>query len=510
MATDTITTDQTFEFGSYRLDERKGTLGSETEQVFLRPKAYRLLLHLARNMGRVVPKAELMDAVWPGVYVTEDSLTQSIREIRKALDDSAQQLVRTVSRRGYMLAGGPAEEPFELTTGSPIIAVLRFRNEGGDLSREPIVDGFAEDVLTGLGHFGTLTVLARNSTFQFPSYEPNAWSSIASRIGADYLVEGSVRWSGGSALVSVSLIDTKNLRQLWGERYEAADIEVFAVQREIGEQIVNRLVTRLGEDTLRRTAMKPPQSLAVYELVFRGVAALRGEGLHKPEDAVPFLERALEKDPLYGVAYGFLALAKIMIAGYGQAPAALLEEAQATAGRAMVLSPDQEVGPRVRSLARLYLGQFHGAEADIRLALDLNRYNADTIEQMGHLLILRGKPLPALGWIDHATRLDPLHPAFYHYDRGLAYYGLGEYRQAVEAYERPTLLPPWVAVQLAASYAQLGDAAGARRNIARAMAIDPNYQALRHARERMPYEHASDAAHLVEGITLALEHAKSA
>ena len=122
-------------------------------------------------MGRVVPKAELMDAVWPDIYVTEDSLTQSIREIRKAMGDS-QHLIRTVSRRGYMLAGGRTEEPFELVAAHPIIAVLRFRNEGGDPSREPIVDGFAEDVLTGLGHFGTMTVLARNSTFQFPRTSP--------------------------------------------------------------------------------------------------------------------------------------------------------------------------------------------------------------------------------------------------------------------------------------------------------------------------------------------------
>jgi TolB-like protein/Tfp pilus assembly protein PilF len=508
VASDTIVAGQTFEFGSFRLDERKGTLDKGSEQILLRPKAYGLLLHLARNMGRVVPKSELMDAVWPNVYVTEDSLTQSIREIRKALSDLEQQMVRTVSRRGYMLAGGRSDEPFELAASSPIVAVLRFRNEGGDPAREPIVDGFAEDILTGLGHFGTLTVLARNSTFQFASYEPNAWSSVASRIGADYLVEGSVRWSGTSAQVAVSLIDAKNSRQLWGQRYEAANVELFAVQREIGEQIVNRLVTRLDEDTLRRIAPKPPQSLAAYELVVCGLAALRGPSVGKPEDAVPFFERAIAKDPSYGIAFGFLALAKIMI-GVGQTPVAVLNEALEMATKAMTLSPHQEIGPRVRSQARIYLAQFHGAEADLRLALDLNRFSADAIEQMGRLLIVRGKPHVALEWIDRAIRLDPLHPATYHYDRGLAYYGLGEYEKAAETLERPTFLPPWVAVRLAASYAQLGDAAGARRNIERAMAIDPGYQPLWHARERIPYEHAADADHLVEGITLALGHARA-
>ncbi len=117
--------------------------------------------------------------------------------------------------------------------------MLRFRNESGDPPREPLVDGFAEDVITGLAHYGSVTVLARNSSFSFPSHQPAAWADVASRIGADFLVEGSVRWSGKAALVSVSLVDAKALRQLWGHRYEAHDVELFAVQRDISVQIVN-------------------------------------------------------------------------------------------------------------------------------------------------------------------------------------------------------------------------------------------------------------------------------
>lgn len=81
---ETITTVDIFRFGPFVLDTHKGTLSQGETELFLRPKAYSLLVHLAQNMGRVVPKSELMDAVWPGIYVTEDSLTQSIREIRKA------------------------------------------------------------------------------------------------------------------------------------------------------------------------------------------------------------------------------------------------------------------------------------------------------------------------------------------------------------------------------------------------------------------------------------------
>lgn len=99
-----------------------GTLRGVSEPLFLRPKAFALLSHLARNMGRVVPKSELMDVVWPGVYVTEDSLKS-----RKVPGD---EMVRTVSKRGYMLAAEAAAAP-EISA-QPIVAVVRFRNESGD------------------------------------------------------------------------------------------------------------------------------------------------------------------------------------------------------------------------------------------------------------------------------------------------------------------------------------------------------------------------------------------
>jgi TolB-like protein len=455
-------------------------------------------------MGRVVPKSELMDAVWPDVYVTEDSLTQSIREIRKALGDSGQELVRTVSRRGYMLNGKADSVPD--TAGQPIVAVLRFRNEGGDPRRVPIVDGFAEDIITGLAHYDLLTVLARNSTFQFDSYAPQIWSEVTARIGADYLVEGSVRWSDDAAEVAVSLIDARQLRQLWGERYEAKDVEVFAVQRDIGEQIVNQLRSQLDANSVIRSAAKPAASLAAYELVTRAVAEMRDQVHSVPQSARTQLERAIEKDPTNGVAYAYLGLAKLMLAGYGRAPRAVLEDALATASKGAMLHPTQVVGPRVTSLIRIFLRQHAGAEADLRRALSLNRYGADCFEQMGFLLALRGKPLEALEWIERAKRLNPIFPEWYHYDTGLALYGLAEYRAAADAFERPARLPPWVEGRLAACYAQLGDTGRARQHIeqARNDPAHPHFDPVLDAKHFMPFEYKADLDHLVEGIELAM------
>jgi TolB-like protein len=202
-------TTATFRFGGYELDLAKGTLRHGRESLFLRPKAYSILTHLAEHTGRVVPKSELMDAAWPGIFVTEDSLTQSIREIRKTLGENT---IRTVSKRGYMLAV-PTEEMPDLSR-QPIIAVLRFRNDSGNPADQALVDGFAEDIINGLARFGTFTVLARNSSFSFASYEASEWQQIRARIGTDYVVEGSIDRQGERIVAAVSLADAVNGTQI--------------------------------------------------------------------------------------------------------------------------------------------------------------------------------------------------------------------------------------------------------------------------------------------------------
>ena len=114
----TETADQVFTFGGFTLDLRKGLLQRGDEPAFLRPKAQALLTHLAQNIGRVVPKSELMDTVWPGIYVTEDSLTQSIREIRKVLGDDKQDIIRTISTAG-LHAGGEQQSLWPRPASSP-------------------------------------------------------------------------------------------------------------------------------------------------------------------------------------------------------------------------------------------------------------------------------------------------------------------------------------------------------------------------------------------------------
>jgi tetratricopeptide (TPR) repeat protein len=119
---------------------------------------------------------------------------------------------------------------------------------------------------------------------------------------------------------------------------------------------------------------------------------------------------------------------------------------------------------------------------------------------MGHLLTMRGRPLDALAWLARAIRINPLGPHWYQYDRALALYMLGEYRTAAEALELATRPRPWIRTRLAACYAQLGEMQAARRQAALISADGSNFSPLDYARTGIPFENASDAEHLADGV----------
>src|SRR5262245_51509999 len=136
-----------FEFSGHVLDLRQGRLRKDGVDVALRRKSLSLLAYLVQNSGRVLGKDELVGAVWPGVTVSDDSLAQCMKDIRKVLGPEGDGFVRTIPRRGYVVdevgvrsfAGEPVT-PTVLSPPSlpdkPSIAVLPFSNLSDDTGQE--------------------------------------------------------------------------------------------------------------------------------------------------------------------------------------------------------------------------------------------------------------------------------------------------------------------------------------------------------------------------------------
>ena len=159
-----------FRFEGFTLDVTRGCVRSGERELELRPKSFEVLRFLVQNADRLVSKDELMTAIWPDVFVTEDSLSRCISDVRIALGDAQQRIIKTVPRRGYLFgapvssreeASLPASAP-QLLDGASL-AVLPLANLSGDASQEYLSDGITEDIINGLSYFPDLSIIARNS-----------------------------------------------------------------------------------------------------------------------------------------------------------------------------------------------------------------------------------------------------------------------------------------------------------------------------------------------------------
>ncbi|MGE3246102.1 MAG: winged helix-turn-helix domain-containing protein, partial [Beijerinckiaceae bacterium] len=282
-----------YTFGTWKLDCNAGALSGEAGIVALRPKSFEVLLFLIQNSGNLVSRDAILAAVWPNVIVTEESLTQCVSELRRAMDDTDQRIIKTVPKRGYLFAAqvltlgsGDAERqalsaqqplineqsaqsgshlPVRNLIEGPSVAVLPFANLSGDADQEYLSDGITEDVINGLSRFRDLSVIARNSTFGYKGKSFDV-REIGQQLGVRYLVEGSVRRFGERIRITAQLIDAQSGVQRWSERFDRALGDIFDVQDEITRSIVAIVVAHLNSAEIERTAAKPAGSWTAYDL----------------------------------------------------------------------------------------------------------------------------------------------------------------------------------------------------------------------------------------------------
>lgn len=471
-------------FRGHTLDLRRGLLLRGSEPVQLRRKAYDLLTHLARNAGRVVAKADLMDAVWADVAVTEDSLTQAVREIRKALGPDGAAAIRTVAGRGYFFdPGGSAQEAGD--TGERPLAVLSF--ECADADRA-FADGMADEITFGLGRFRLVPVLSRTTCAAVPRSALGEPRALGRKLGAGYLVDGSVERRPDRLRCSIRLIDTADGALIWAERFEDTDPDPFAIEDRIASQIIHRLVSHIEDASLRLARRSPRADRRAYELVLQAVILIRGYGAGNNERARSMLEEAIRLDPDYGLAWSYLALADIIINRYSLAPPSVLEQILHRATTGVTLSPEEPRCHRILALVRLYHREHAAAEHHLGRALELNPYDADTIAQMGYLLVMRGRPDEGLAWLLRAVRLNPLHPAWYHFDISMAHFTLGRFRDAAESLQRIPDPGSWGLSRLALCHLRLGDLPAARALVDRIRRETPDFDPVDYARRGIAFE----------------------
>lgn len=186
----------------------------------------------------------------------------------------------------------------------PAIAVLPFTNMSEDKEDEYFSDGLTEEVINALTKIPGLRVTARTSSFAFRGKEQDI-REIGARLAVDKILEGSVRRAGNRIRVTAQLINVSDACHLWSERYEREITDVFAIQDEISQVIVDKLRVGLGQE--RRASRRPTENLEAYNLYLQGryhLSKWTPEGFAKAKQC---LEQAVARDPDFALAYDALS-----------------------------------------------------------------------------------------------------------------------------------------------------------------------------------------------------------
>jgi serine/threonine-protein kinase len=321
------------------------------------------------------------------------------------------------------------------------IAVLPFENMSESSDDEYFSDGLAEDIIDALTQVPGLRVTARTSAFSFRGQKLDV-REIGARLGVEHILEGSVRRSGNRLRVTAQLVKASDGYHLWSQRFDREMTDVFAIQDEISQAIVEKLRVRLAED--RPLVKRHTESMEAYNLFLRGrhsVLRMTPESLPKGRE---YLEQAIAIDPDYALAYAGMAESSFYSAlwGYRNPKEDLLR----TKSAAMEALRRDETLAEAHSMLGLVLGildfDWEGAELEFRRALELNPASPIVRYSYGFWLLRpTGRLNEALLHVQEAVRLDPLSPN-YNAWLGALLASDGQVDRAVEQYMRAIELDP--------------------------------------------------------------------
>ena len=465
-----------YEFGPYRLDKQKGQLWRDGQTVSLTTKSLEILACLVENAGSVVSKDQLMETLWPDSYVEEGNLTQNVFLLRKALGETARDhnYVVTVPGRGYRFAAevreiangngtshavAPLEPapPPEIDVAIPeqplrtsrrnwlwivagflvvasaafagyrswqshrrpshqrvVLAVLPFVNLTGDASQEYLSDGLTEEMIAQLGRLDPqrLGVIARTSVMGYKNGQLRL-DQIGKELGADYVLEGSVRRDSQQVRITAQLIQLKDQTHVWARQYDRELNNLLVLQGAIAQEIAAEIQRTLGDRSAMHWAHQAsasPRTYEAYDLYLKGRYFWNKRTRQGFEQAIGCFQQAVAKDPDFASAYAGLADSYVLMSAYSLAPISdTMTKARTAAQRALQLDDSlAEAHTSLALIAQNYDWDWATAGREYQRAIQLDPNYPTAHHWYAEHLALEGHFEEAMPEIERARRLDPL------------------------------------------------------------------------------------------------------
>jgi TolB-like protein/DNA-binding winged helix-turn-helix (wHTH) protein/Flp pilus assembly protein TadD len=487
-------------FASFELNLGNGELRRDGVPLKLQPQPAKVLVVLVSRPGEVISREELADTVWGSeTFVDfERGLNFAVRQIRATLGDDADQprFLETLPKRGYRfvatvtdgLPGGSASETAAETKAAPVdepvpeprrasftptflpaagvglgllvlaavgyfvwsfsrppvpahpivLAVLPFDDLSAD-REEYLVDSLTEEMITQVTQINPehLRVIARTSAMQYEGTKKSA-RQIGQELGADYILENSIRHQGGRLRITAQLVRTADQTHVWAENYDREVSDLLPLEREvtagIAEQVHLKLlptvasIQRVSEPSKERAVAPEAHDLYLQGRYYFNQRSR--EGLLK---SVDYFEQAAAKDPNYAAAYASLADAYNLITFYGYDPS-MKDVSQAKIAADKALQLDDSMAAAHAALgytAFMWGGDWAGAEHEFKRAVELDDNYVPAHQWYALYLAANGRMGESLQQMREAQQLDPLSPSV-HAGSGYVSYFARDYDQAIQ------------------------------------------------------------------------------
>lgn len=499
-------------FGGFQLDVRSGELRRGGVLVKLQPQPAKVLVLLVSRAGEIVTRAEVAEQVWGSeTFVDfEHGLNFAIRQIRAALGDDAEQprFLETLPKRGYRFIA-PLEPPEqaspEVSEAAP--SVIRPSSEGSnlpargvvvrrwllagisaavllgaiflawrklqlhsapsvmvlavlpfdDLSPKPepyLVEGLTEEMIAQLTRINPqrLKVIARTSAMQYAQTKKSA-REIGQELGADYILENSIRHEDGRVRITAQLVRTADQTHLWAETYEREMLQLLPLENEVAANIAEQIHVRLLPAGAGSSVHARPVDPDAHELYLQGRHYFNQRSRDGLEKSIDLYKQALVKDPSYAAAYAGLADAYNLKAFYGFDPTMdAVSQAKIAANKALQLDDSMAAAHAALGYTEfMWREDWAAAEREFDRARELDDNYVPAHQWFALYLAAQGRTDEALNQMQFAQKIDPLSPSV-RAGLGYIYYFSRNYDEAEQQARVALQLNP----NLMAAHAVLG------------------------------------------------------
>jgi TolB-like protein/DNA-binding winged helix-turn-helix (wHTH) protein/Tfp pilus assembly protein PilF len=505
-------------FNAFEVDSTKGEVRKHGFRIRLQDQPFHVLQILLEHPGELITREELQRQIWPAdTFVDfEKGLNNAIKKLRDALGDSAEQprFIETQARRGYRFIGsvtgmngtrrkeeaastaevaapagsgalyrrlviggvlflafvvilfgfdiGGLRQRLLVRASSPAIhslAVIPLANLSNDPNQEYFSDGMTDSLITDLAQISSVKVISRTSSMQYKQTKKSL-PEIARELNVDGIIEGTVQRSGDRVRITAQLIHGPSDKHLWASSYERDMRDMFALERDVTEDIARQVQATLTTRDQAAVAQLRPTNPKALDAYLQGKFHLNGYGKGAGDDekrkAAEYFQQAIDADPKFASAYNGMANAHLGLLWPSRKDAEIAAEA---AERAVELDPNSSDAHLTLGDIRETAWDWANAEKEYRRAAALNPNSAGAHADLGGLFDLTGRLDE--GWKEQqiAFELDPNNADLFNFTLSGGLELRGEFDRAIALYQMFLIRDPgngFTHLGLARDYMRMG------------------------------------------------------